>query len=149
MSACHESNDKPNTCQTNTSSACFIAVTSNINERYKCISGNDKNTHLSVRQHLETQAALKVKHNCDVLRSMLKIIIFCGKQNIALRGHRERFLYTEESTQDTNSGNFLALLTLLANSGDVTLQEHIKSAPKNTQYWSPDIQNDLFCAVEQ
>ena len=38
-----------------------------------------ENTHLSVQQHLETQAALKVKHNRDVLRSMLKIIIFCGK----------------------------------------------------------------------
>ena len=35
-----------------------------------------ENTHLSVQQHLETQAALKVKHNCDVLRSMFRIIIF-------------------------------------------------------------------------
>lgn len=37
----------------------------------------------------------------------------------------------------------------MANSGDVILQEHIKSAPRNSQYWSPDIRNDLICAVEQ
>ena len=91
------------------------------------------NIHLSVQQHLETQAVLKVKHNRDVLRSILRIIILCGKQNIALRGHQEISLCTEESTPDTNSGNFLALLTLLSHSGDVILQEHIKSSPKNAQ----------------
>ena len=56
-----------------------------------------ENIHLSMQQQLETQAALKVKvkHNRDVLMSILKIVVFCGKQNIALRGHRETLLYGE------------------------------------------------------
>lgn len=90
-------------------------------------------------------SCLKVKHNRDVLQDFF----LGGKQNIALRGHRETLLYGEDNPHDTNSGNFLALLRLLADSGDVILREYNTSAPKNAQYWSCIIQNDLTCAVEE
>ena len=53
-----------------------------------------ENIHLSMQQHLETQAALKVKHNRDVLMSLQ---FFCGKQNIALRGH---ILYGDDNPHE-------------------------------------------------
>ena len=40
-------------------------------------------------------------------------------------------LYGDNNPHDTNSGNFLALLRLLADSGDVVLRECIKSTPEN------------------
>ena len=66
--------------------------------------------------------------------SILTIVVFCGTQNIALRGHHETLLYGDDNPHDTNSGNFLALLRLLADFGDVVYREHIKSAPNNAQY---------------
>ena len=70
--ACQESNDKPNACQTNASQQSHITSMKDTNAFLEMID----NTHLSVQQHEETQAVLKFKHNRDVLRSMLRIIIF-------------------------------------------------------------------------
>ena len=42
-----------------------------------------------------------------------------------------------------NPGNFLALLRLLVEFGDMVLKEHLSSAPNNAKYQSPTIQNDL------
>ena len=47
--------------------------------------------------------------NFSILKSIVKAIIFCGKLNVPVRGHRD------DSTSTTvNKGNFLALLHLVA-----------------------------------
>jgi len=56
------------------------------------------------------------------------IIMFCGKQNLALRGH------VEHGSTIKNSGNFLELLEFHAESGNVILQKHLKFSPKNAIY---------------
>ena len=60
--------------------------------------------HLSVSQLMQSEASACIKQNREKLLSILKTIIFCGKQNIALRGHREG------GGTGQNPGNFLALL---------------------------------------
>ena len=64
-------------------------------------------------------------------------MLFCGHQNIALRGHRE-------SGDSHNPGDFRALLTFLTDSGFNVLKEHFLTAPRNAQYTSHMIQNDLI-----
>jgi hypothetical protein len=30
-----------------------------------------------------------IQKNCEILKGILEVMIFCGKQNVSLRGHRE------------------------------------------------------------
>ena len=55
---------------------------------------------------------------------MADAILFCDKQCIALRGHRD------DSTADSevNKGNFLVLLDYSARSGNAALAKHLKEA---------------------
>lgn len=53
---------------------------------------------MSVQQQLTPQASETVKQNLLILKSILRPIIFCGKQNISLRGHREISNLGESST---------------------------------------------------
>ena len=56
-----------------------------------------------------------------------------------LRGHRE-----QDAGPDKNPGNFRALLDFRVDAGDSVLKDHFKSMPRNAQYISPQIQNDLI-----
>ena len=62
----------------------------------------------------------------------------CGKQNIALRGHRD------DDKCRSNPGNFKALLKFRVESGYLILKEHFKSCPKNATFSSKTIQNELI-----
>ena len=53
-----------------------------------CI-GQMEDGHSSVEQQLQTQAFDVIQRNRAILRSILKAVRFCGRQDIALRGHRE------------------------------------------------------------
>ena len=65
----------------------------------------------------------------------LKTIVLCGRQNIALRGHNK------SSKSGHNPGNFRAILEFHV---DTLLGDHFSHAPKNAQYKSPEVQNDLI-----
>ena len=59
-----------------------------------------------------------INANRQKLASIIKTIIFCGRQNIALRGHRE-------SSTDQNPGNFKSLLEFRVHSRDqIILKMH-------------------------
>ena len=93
---------------------------------------------LSVYQSLQEQASTLVQSNRLKLKSILKTIIFCGKQVISLRGHRE------QAGANVNPGNFRALLDFRIDAGDTVLAEHFRTGAQNAQYNSPRIQNDLI-----
>ena len=107
--------------------------------------GQMESGHLSVSQQLTSQASEIVKQNRLILTSILRAIIFCGKQNISLRGHTE--LSNLGETSKFNPGNFIALLQLQIQSGDTVLKNHFAKTPKNAQYRSPHIQNELISAI--
>lgn len=73
----------------------------------------------------------KIERNRGILKSILKVIVLCGRQNIALRGH------TEEKS------NFMALVNFRAET-DLLLAKHLKESPPNARYLSPQIQNEFI-----
>ena len=80
--------------------------------------------------------------NRQKLVSIVKTVIFCGRQGLALRGHREVGHVMEEP--DENDGNFRALLRFRMDAGDVILREHLLNASHNATYISPRIQNEII-----
>ena len=80
-----------------------------------------------------------------ILEPIVESIIFCGRQNVPLRGHRDDSQYIDDP--DYNTGNFQELLRFAIKMGNTALDEHFKNAPRNATYRSPNIQNQLIsCA---
>ena len=96
----------------------------------------------SIHHQLDQAMARTIEQNREKLRSILKVIIFCGKQNIPLRGHRDdgQFL----TVDDNNPGNFQKLIEFRIDAGDTVLETHLSTAPRNATYRSKTIQNELI-----
>ena len=85
-----------------------------------------------------------VASNHQKLASIFKVVVLCGRQNIALRGHRDNITNLEKDTLSTeNHGNFWALLNFRVDSGDTVIGEHLATASRNAMYTSSVIQNQL------
>ena len=100
---------------------------------------------LPINQQLSSILARRVSENREKLKSIAETIIFCGRQGIALRGHRDDQRHLKEAPH-ANHGNFLALLQFRIESGDTVLAQHIQSADKhhNALYTSKTTQNELI-----
>ena len=86
-----------------------------------------------------------IQNNRRKLCSIADIILLCGRQNIALRGHRDSGPDMEGvQAASTNHGNFCALLNIRISAGDTILRDHLQSAARNATYTSPHIQNQLI-----
>ena len=73
--------------------------------------------HLSIQQQLQNHASIRIKKNRAILKSVLKAIIFCGKQNISLRGSCEATSPASSSQFALNPGSFQAHLQFRIESG--------------------------------
>jgi len=82
----------------------------------------------SITAQLSRNKVETVAKNRQVLRSVIEVIILCGRQNIPLKGH------------DDNKSNFTILLKDKANRDEI-LKTHLSSKSKVT-YTSPMIQNE-------
>ena len=82
----------------------------------------------SIGQLIQNEASASIIRNRLKLRSILKTIVFCANQMIALRGHREQAVHVEQGS------NFRALLDFRIDASDTVLAEHFASAPRNAQY---------------
>ena len=100
---------------------------------------------LPVHHQLQSAVQLQIERNRAKLLSILKTVIFCGRQNISFRGHRDDSRYFNDDSG--NSGNFQALLDFRIEAGDEILKEHFKSAPRNATYRSKTIQNELIDCI--
>ena len=78
----------------------------------------------------------RIEENRQILKAIARAVLYCGRQCIALRGHREKL------TQSENLGNFLALLKVLSESHPV-LEAHLKTGGRVT-YLSPQSQNEMI-----
>ncbi|XP_044170439.1 zinc finger MYM-type protein 1-like [Acropora millepora] len=87
---------------------------------------------------IDTQRSTLIEKNRKLLHSIISCIVFCGRQNIALRGH------VESTDGENNAGNFLALLKFRADAGDEVLANHFSQATNRAKYTSPTIQNELI-----
>ena len=66
----------------------------------------------------------------------------CGRQGIALRGHRDDGKHLDDS--DNNPGNFQVLLQFRCGAGDSVLAEHFKNCARNATYRSKTTQNEII-----
>ena len=75
---------------------------------------------------------------------------YLAKQGLSFRGHRDDKV--DYSASDTNRGNFIALLQLMAK-GNMVLQKHLSLVSKNSRYTSKTIQNERIriyaCAIKE
>lgn len=101
----------------------------------------DPNSRIDVR--IRTTGKERKEGNRTKLPSIIKTLIFCGRQGISWRRHRDDDTGRYSSS---NMGNFKELLDFRASAGDELLKEHLVSCKKNASYISETSQNELlFC----
>ena len=124
----------------------------------------DMNTHSRLEYHLTSEAKMdaflrtmehpseridmslstamqeRVQKNRAVITSIVKCLELCGRQGIALRGHRD----DNTSTDLLYQGKFKAVVNFRVESGDIVLQEHLKSWSSRETYISKTTQNELI-----
>lgn len=105
---------------------------------------------------IDTQRMKEIKENRERLVPIIKSILFLGRQNIALRGHRDdgQLLspnmssdFSSNTKSITNQGNFRELLKFRIDAGDKNLEHHLMSTSKNATYISYPIQNNLIQCI--
>ena len=99
-----------------------------------------ENKRKPIKQILDSALQERITANCAILKSVIKTVVICGQQNVALRGHRDDSKYYDKH----NVGNFRALLDFRVDSGDHVLEEHFKTASRNATYRSKTIQNEII-----
>ena len=98
------------------------------------------NKVVSINQALNNILKATVQANREELKPIVKTILLCGHQNIALHGHRDDSITDHKE----NPGNFQVLLDFRIDSGDQVLEEHFKTTAKNATYTSKTVQNELI-----
>ena len=88
----------------------------------------------SISDCINSARSVTIAQNRHYLKTILEILMFCGHQEIALRGHRE-------GRDSSNRGNFLELLQLVGKHDEV-IQQRLDSGPRNATYTSP-----IFCYI--
>ena len=101
-------------------------------EQYRITSEQGTSILNRINSSWETTLA----NNQHYIKTIAEILLFCSRQEIGIRGHRE-------DKSSVNRGNFLELLDLVAKH-DTVIQQKITNTPQNATYTSPQIQNDLL-----
>lgn len=102
----------------------------------------------TIAEQISSGARQQRQTNRKKLASIIETVIFCGRQGMPLRGHRDAGPLTLEDPIE-NDGNLRALLRFKIRCGDDALKEHVLTAPGNATYLSPQIQNEILgvCAT--
>ena len=98
---------------------------------------------VSIDDRLQQTKQSDVLRNREILKSLADAILFCGRQGLALRGHRD------DSTADStsNKGIYMSLLEYSVRSGNEALSRHLKECGKNATYTSKTTQNELIQTI--
>ena len=110
---------------------------------YDNFLSTSRNPQKNIQVQIESERGRTIKRNREIVKSVAKCVHFCGKQCIALRGHRD----DSTADQNGNRGNFLALLELRVDSGDEVLKNHLATCRANARYSSKTIQNQLIMLI--
>ena len=102
-----------------------------------------ENKQIAIDQQLSSARAITIARNKEKLKSIAETIIFCGRQGLALRGHRDD-LTCQEAAPHANPVNFVALLDFRINNGDEILGEHLRTCGRNALYTSKTIQEQMI-----
>jgi hypothetical protein len=98
-----------------------------------------------IQSRLSQVRADQIASNRQKLISIFKTVVFCGRQNLALRGHRDNITDIERDHSNIkNHGIFWGLLNFRIDAGDTILQDHFAKAARNATYTSSIIQNQMI-----
>ncbi|KAF0707451.1 zinc finger MYM-type protein 1-like [Aphis craccivora] len=111
-------------------------------EFLKIVDKKQNDVYIQLHKRNESE----IKRNRDILKVIIKILILCGRQGLALRGGRDSGSL-DLNLPLHNDGNFRALLRYRIDSGDDLFLNHIKNCGKNSTYISADIQNELISII--
>lgn len=101
----------------------------------------------AVNVRLDDVARKQLEDNQQVIESLFKVVMLLGKQGLPFRGHRDDNIeWMEQNEECENQGNFIELVRFRAET-DQMLSNHLSNAPKNAQYTSKTIQNQLIDIV--
>jgi len=98
---------------------------------------------LPINQQLDNKLKEEVIKNRKMIIPIVEAILFCGKQGLPLRGHRDSGLISVLKEPDNNEGNFRALLRFRAKIDD-DFENFLTRSKRNAQYTSPIIQNEII-----
>ena len=59
---------------------------------------------------IDNEAKKRMAMNQKVVQSLFGIVMLCGRQGLALRGHRDDRCFSSEDTKCHNPGNFIELV---------------------------------------
>jgi hypothetical protein len=97
-----------------------------------------KNPQKTIDVCLSTKLGNNIQQNRHIVKCCVESVLFCGRQNIALRGDNEKL------DHPGNPGNFLAYLKDMARR-DPLLKSHLEHPRlRNATYLSPQIQNEII-----
>ena len=102
-----------------------------------------ENRTVAIDQQLSSKWAQLVTIIRHILKSIAATVIFCGRQGIALRGHRDDGVDVLDDNPGRH-GNFQALLRFRIDAGDEVLKDHMKTAGGRALYTSKETQNELI-----
>ena len=95
-----------------------------------------ENPSQSISVIVDSELQRVMDTNQKVLESLIKIILLCGKQGLALRGHRDdKISWLEDDEAHSNEGNFVELVRFRAET-DPVLAQHLAKSPRNARYTS-------------
>ena len=98
-----------------------------------------ENPDKSISVIMDSELQRVMETNQKVLESLLKIVLLCGKQGLALRGHRDdQISWTEDDNAHSNEGNFVELVRFRAET-DPVLAQHLAKSPRNIRCTSKTI----------
>lgn len=101
---------------------------------------NSKPVDQLIDQEAERRQTARTKlvdQNRATVGRLFSITRLLGRLCLPFRG-------PDETARSLNRGNFVEFVLYLANHGDEILSHHLKFSPKNAQYLSPSIQNELI-----
>ena len=98
-----------------------------------------QNPTATIPYNFEATREIQISKNRQILKWVIKTMILCGKQCIALRGHRE-----DIHNSSSNCGNFLTILKLLSETNSDLKHHQDAPSARNATYISPYIQNELI-----
>lgn len=112
-------------------------------QNFKLIYENVKSNVVSGIDHSRKKLQLK---NRQRPAPIVRAVLFCGRQRIALWGHRD-YGPLSVNMLEVNDSNFRARLHFAMESGDSALNDHLKTANVNANYVSKNIQNQVIDAA--
>jgi len=100
----------------------------------------------SIEVQVNNSLRREIEENRKRIISIFKTVLLCGRQGIALRGHKDGGLIRCDDDEIYNNGNFRQLLRFRVDAGDQNLQNHLITCTKTAMYTYWRLQNEIIKA---